>query len=181
MHACVRHVASRARDAPGREERRGEERIYTFEIATIESPRQKSDGRRYNNNRRESVLSVRAILLFQRLSFSSSSSSFSRASSRRFVHVAHVRYARFDRARHVGRCAHCATDTTRFTPVRPSVCPLVRRRHSGHKCPQEERYRSVRLGPPGRQNPPAQQGRIQSFTGSPGPRLSGFEAEPRAS
>lgn len=79
----------------------------------------------YNNNGRES----RAILLFQRLrarGYFFLSLFFSPLSPRlvgRLVHVAHVRYSRCERARHVGRCAHCATDTD--TTIH-NTCPSVR-------------------------------------------------------
>jgi len=75
------------------------------------------------------------IFSFFFLSFSSPSS-----------HVVHVRYSRCERARHVvGRCAHCATDTTIHTC--PSVHP------ASINVRKKKRYRGVRLGPPGRQSP----------------------------
>lgn len=118
---------------------------------------------KYNNNHYwESLAYMNAILLFQQRCMWIFSLSllpppplplliyFRR---RWLVHVAHVRCERA-RARHVARCAHCATNTTIHT------CPSVRSfvRSSGstteHKCPQEERYHGVWLGPPGRQNRP---------------------------
>lgn len=64
-------------------------------------------------------------------------------------------------ARDTSDGAHIAPRTPRFTPVCLSVRPFVRSfvRSSGstaeHKCPQEERYRGIWLGPPGQQNRPS--------------------------
>lgn len=146
--------------------------MRTFEIVTITHiPR---DQQECNNNRRESLARTNATLLFQqrcmRILFSPSLSL-----SLTLAHIVvdsctwHASVILVVSARDTSVVgAHIAPWTPRFTPVRPSARSLARSSGSTaeHKCPQEERYRGIWLGPPGRQNRPSGAGPYPILHGS---------------